>query len=700
MAGEVNFDIESFQQLSPDAQAAAKQIISGLNQISGAGIARLGDNLDQWQAMNKYTGLAGKALTGLDIAQSISEGNEQQAIEQAGEWLTGEALSNGFSKVIEETTRSNFAGRYGWNIGSQEMHKAWSDAVGGAMADAAQAGADSLEAAGEWLKDRATEVETTPPPIIIRSQVEFDYVNTLLIQRDGGVHEYGHFETLPYKFHRTDEALGRTEPRPFQSSLPRDVLDATGEAFDAVRNSEVPGHIIPSFNVPPWQRVGAVDELTDFVTATPGYKGSGPGLNEALNYDLDVGDRLNIDLRGDVANHALDYIHHAQVEDGRDLDFNAIAEDVERIADNAELFTLELRQMRTDFPSDKSREDYFSDKVYNHAFEGGRLDAGDSIGALMIGRDGGRHNGSIGDDLSLDASVAMLGAGHDIAILDNETGHLADGGAGDDILIGGERSETLIGGVGEDHMRGHAGEDTLYGTAPDMEDDGVRDYLSGGAGIDTYYVGDNDVIEATPDGDRDDVIHFNGLTLEGPVTTTSAESTGAAGEVYTLGEDGKTLTVTHGEHQIEIRDFTNGDFGIDLTQLEAATTSPALVPTKIKLEKAIEILAEDQKTLNQQAQETGVSSLAHRAVNHPDAAQMMQKLHMEGVSTFKAEVTSDMCIEARVGCILHAGKQATHEAGLLLPVEERAIDAQADEASRSHIQTAESVYEDDHSYGA
>lgn len=37
MAGEVNFDIESFQQLSPDAQAAAKHIISGLNQISGAG---------------------------------------------------------------------------------------------------------------------------------------------------------------------------------------------------------------------------------------------------------------------------------------------------------------------------------------------------------------------------------------------------------------------------------------------------------------------------------------------------------------------------------------------------------------------------------------------------------------------------------------------------------------------------------------
>ena len=54
------------------------------------------------------------------------------------------------------------------------------------------------------------------------------------------------------------------------------------------------------------------------------------------------------------------------------------------------------------------------------------------------------------------------GSGNDTLTLSNTAG-LADGGAGNDLLIGGTGNDTLIGGAGNDTLQGGAGNDTLIG---------------------------------------------------------------------------------------------------------------------------------------------------------------------------------------------------------------------------------------------
>lgn len=93
------FDEEGFENLSPDTQVAVQQLVGNMGQVSTLGMAEAaarGSDADfgAFRAMNDYAGAAGRALTGLNIAQSISEGNETLAFEQAAEWLAGEALSN------------------------------------------------------------------------------------------------------------------------------------------------------------------------------------------------------------------------------------------------------------------------------------------------------------------------------------------------------------------------------------------------------------------------------------------------------------------------------------------------------------------------------------------------------------------------------------------------------------------------------
>lgn len=61
---------------------------------------------------------------------------------------------------------------------------------------------------------------------------------------------------------------------------------------------------------------------------------------------------------------------------------------------------------------------------------------------------------------------------------------------GDDILIGGAGNDTLRGGTGNDYLYGQAGVDYLYGDAGndylDGGNDYLADYLTGGAGSDTF----------------------------------------------------------------------------------------------------------------------------------------------------------------------------------------------------------------------
>lgn len=91
----------------------------------------------------------------------------------------------------------------------------------------------------------------------------------------------------------------------------------------------------------------------------------------------------------------------------------------------------------------------------------------------------------------------------------NETAlpSVAYGGAGNDVLVGGSGSDRLQGGDGNDILVGRAGNDWLYGRngadrlyGGDHDDhldgghDGIRDYLWGQLGVDTFvFYGSEDV---------------------------------------------------------------------------------------------------------------------------------------------------------------------------------------------------------------
>jgi autotransporter-associated beta strand protein len=126
-----------------------------------------------------------------------------------------------------------------------------------------------------------------------------------------------------------------------------------------------------------------------------------------------------------------------------------------------------------------------------------------SIQAIIV--DGG--NGTVGsfgagdDELYIDpffrgtASI-QGGAGNDILVGGSGADTL-DGGDGDDRLIGGIGSDTLIGGRGDDEITGGDGDDRLIGDrsvgGTNVAADGEgRDVISGGAGNDRIF-GDNTV---------------------------------------------------------------------------------------------------------------------------------------------------------------------------------------------------------------
>jgi Ca2+-binding RTX toxin-like protein len=63
---------------------------------------------------------------------------------------------------------------------------------------------------------------------------------------------------------------------------------------------------------------------------------------------------------------------------------------------------------------------------------------------------------------------------------------LADGGVGNDTLIGGRNNDTLIGGEGGDLLEGGGGNDVLIGGSLNIATTGFIDTLTGGNGSDQY----------------------------------------------------------------------------------------------------------------------------------------------------------------------------------------------------------------------
>jgi Ca2+-binding RTX toxin-like protein len=84
-----------------------------------------------------------------------------------------------------------------------------------------------------------------------------------------------------------------------------------------------------------------------------------------------------------------------------------------------------------------------------------------------------------------------LGPGNDTLLVDGDVdvSITADGGSGNDLLIGGCANDWLSGGIGNDWLCGGDGNDRLSGGSGD-------DYLDGGAGCDHYNAGSgSDAVE-------------------------------------------------------------------------------------------------------------------------------------------------------------------------------------------------------------
>jgi len=101
-------------------------------------------------------------------------------------------------------------------------------------------------------------------------------------------------------------------------------------------------------------------------------------------------------------------------------------------------------------------------------------------------------------------------------------------------------------------------------------------------------------------------------------------------------------------------------------------------------------VTEDQQTLNSRGASEQASSVKE-ALNYPDAVEMFQNLHSHGIKTLRAEITPDMSAEDRAKELLVAGEEATQEAGISMPEEQRALEA---------TQMLHHVYEEDYSLGA
>ena len=323
-----------------------------------------------------------------------------------------------------------------------------------------------------------------------------------------------------------------------------------------------------------------------------------------------------------------------------------------------------------------------------------------------------------------DKADTLIGNEHDNVLTGNKGADALYGGHGNDTLIGGDGNDALVAGRGNNTLDGGADFDTasykeLYDPSVAIPiTQGVSFSITGNqatvtkplngavAGPASASVETDNIqnVERFEGSGRDDVftvenlagnMYISGgagndtLTVKDPTGAYSLDMTGGtysaghprAGETY-------TGTVSDGTNTIYLKD---DDLNVKIE------TPPPPTP-EISLQKAVEILAEDQKVLNRQAEETGVSSPAHEAVNHPDAVQMIENLHVEGVSTLKVELTSDMGPEERVGNILVAGKEATQEAGLSMPHEQSVEAAQIEEASMQPQHIPEPAYEDDYSY--
>lgn len=211
----------------------------------------------------------------------------------------------------------------------------------------------------------------------------------------------------------------------------------------------------------------------------------------------------------------------------------------------------------------------------------GEFGMGVSIQDVIVGV-GQNYEDYFGNQLPT-GDASLQGDGDNELIFGQDGGDTINGNGGNDVLYGGDGGDTITGGEGRDVLLGEEGNDTLIsGVTTNNLVDSEDDQLEGGAGFDTYHVGNGDVIT---DSDGEGKVFFGDIELIGGRLSMD-------GQVY-YSEDGQviytvlggatpdmptTLRVTTSAGTIEILEYYKDDLGILLRGEDGDDNGPPLPP--------------------------------------------------------------------------------------------------------------------------
>lgn len=151
-----------------------------------------------------------------------------------------------------------------------------------------------------------------------------------------------------------------------------------------------------------------------------------------------------------------------------------------------------------------------------------------------------------------------------------------EGGIGNDSIFGDHGHDTLIGGIGADSLNGGEGNDTLIGGegADTLVGGFGNDLYKGGEGSDVYLHSKGDGNDVIDDSDGQGSIKLNGksVALDGGKLVKGATNLWESDDKLTRyalfdnGDGTKTLNIYNGSERLFVKDFSNGDLGINLEE--------------------------------------------------------------------------------------------------------------------------------------
>lgn len=153
-------------------------------------------------------------------------------------------------------------------------------------------------------------------------------------------------------------------------------------------------------------------------------------------------------------------------------------------------------------------------------------------------------------------AVEVTGGAGDDQITLGEAGGVADGGAGDDLLIGSDAADTLRGGAGADVIQAGGGDDVIDGGSGD-------DVIDGGAGADHYIMGDAWGDDRITESDGGTTIDFSGGAgpIEAVIRARGVEATAEGGALDFRGDVAEVIT-SQGDDVVTISDIPEGDIAV------------------------------------------------------------------------------------------------------------------------------------------